>query len=157
MSQWRMRAAPALTPLFRTWWRLRRGLTLGVRALICDEAGAVMLVRHSYTPGWHFPGGGVEQGETALDAVAREAAEEAGIAALATPTLVGAYSNHAVFPNDHILLYRFDRWGACEPARGGEIAERGFFARDALPADATPGTRRRLAELFAGAPQSPFW
>ncbi len=157
MTDWRIRLSPVLTPVFRAWWRFRRPATLGVRALICDDAGRVLLVRHTYSKGWHLPGGGVERGETALDAVSREAAEEAGVEATAPPALIGFYANHANFPNDHIALYRFSAWRACAPKAGGEIAERGFFARDALPAETTPGTRRRLAEVFGGAPTSAHW
>ena len=157
MTDWRIRIAPLLTPVFRAWWRLRRPTTLGVRALICDDAGRVLLVRHTYAKGWHLPGGGVERGETAPEAIAREAAEEAGVEAIAAPVLIGFYANHANFPNDHIALYRFDRWRACSPKATGEIAERGFFARDALPEETTPGARRRLAEAFEHAPISPHW
>src|SRR5262245_57974526 len=53
------------------WFRLRRGMTLGVRAAVFDNQNRVFLVRHSYAPGWLFPGGGVERGETIYDAVAR--------------------------------------------------------------------------------------
>jgi len=152
MSAWRTRLSPLLTPVFRAWWRFRRPMTLGVRALICDETGRVLLVRHTYAEGWHFPGGGVEKGETALGALLREVAEEGGAEATAAPVLIGFYSNRANFPNDHIALYRFDALRSCAPADGNEIAERGFFARDALPEGATAGTRRRLAEIFDGAP-----
>lgn len=157
MSGWRIRLSPLLTPIFRAWWRLRRPATLGVRGIVCDDAGRVLLVRHTYSKGWHLPGGGVESGETALDAIIRETAEEGGVMASAPPTLIGFYANHANFPNDHIALYRFGAWQSCAPRVGNEIAERGFFSHDALPEDTTPGTRRRLAEAFDGVIISDSW
>ncbi len=157
MSDVRIRFEPLITPFFRAWWRLRRSMTLGVRAIACDEAGRVLLVRHSYSSGWHFPGGGVEAGESALEAAVRELAEEGGAQAEGAPALVGLYSNHANFAKDHVALYRVERWTPCLPAPGGEIAARGFFARDALPEGVTPGTLRRLAEVFDAAPISATW
>ncbi len=157
MTDWRIRLSPVLTPFFRAWWRLRRPATLGVRALVCDDAGRILLVRHTYSKGWHLPGGGVERGETAVDAIVREAAEEGGVEATAAPTLIGFYANHANFPNDHITLYRFDGWRPCAPKAGEEIAARGFFARDALPEGTSGATQRRLAEAFEGAEVSAHW
>jgi 8-oxo-dGTP pyrophosphatase MutT (NUDIX family) len=72
---------------------MRRGLTMGVRAVIENEAGEVALVRHTYVAGWHFPGGGVDPGETAAQAVAREVREEAAIRLIGEPELVGVYLN----------------------------------------------------------------
>ncbi|HYD86470.1 MAG TPA: NUDIX domain-containing protein [Vitreimonas sp.] len=157
MSSWRIRFEPMITPVFRWWWRLRRGATLGVRGVAQDEAGRVLLVRHTYAAGWHLPGGGVEHRETAVEAVVREMAEEGGVEAVSPPKLIGFYANHANFPNDHIALYMFDTWRPCPPRADQEIAERGFFALDALPEDVTKGTRRRLKEMFASAPVSPDW
>lgn len=158
MSQrWRLALEPIITPVFRFWWRLKRPMTLGVRGLACDEAGRVLLVRHTYRSGWHLPGGGVERGETALEAVVREMMEEGGVEATAEPTLIGFFSNHANHPNDHVALYRFSAWRACAPLANGEIAERNFFARDALPDGLSPGVQRRLAEVFDGAPASATW
>ncbi|MGE3143595.1 MAG: NUDIX domain-containing protein [Hyphomonadaceae bacterium] len=154
---WRVRLEPAITPAFRAWWRLTRGTTLGVRALAFDEEGRVLLIRHTYRAGWFLPGGGVESGESAPDAAARELAEEGGLEALAPPRLVGFYANHAAFKNDHVALYRFEAWRPCPPLANGEIAERGFFARDALPKGVTRGTLRRLAEAFDGIAPSAHW
>lgn len=157
MNDWRIKLEPVITPVFRTWWRLRRGMTLGVRGVARDEAGRILLVRHTYAHGWHLPGGGVESGETAIESVVREMAEEGGVEPLTPPRLVGFYANHANFPNDHIALYVFESWRTCPPKIDTEIAERGFFALDALPAGVTKGTRRRLDELYSGAPQSAHW
>ncbi len=132
-------------------------MTLGVRALVLDEAGRVLLVRHTYTHGWHLPGGGVERGETALAALLRELAEEGGVEPLAPPRLIGFHANHANFPNDHIAVYRVDAWRTVPHAADGEIAERGFFAPDALPADTTKGTQRRIAEAFSEGETSAEW
>jgi 8-oxo-dGTP pyrophosphatase MutT (NUDIX family) len=132
-------------------------MTLGVRGLVTDQAGRVLLVRHTYTPGWHFPGGGVERGETCGEALTRELAEEAGVIPTGSPVLVSVHANHAAFPNDHVLLYRILDWRRTQPADQGEIAEIGWFSPDAAPADVTPGTLRRIREQFAHAPVSADW
>lgn len=156
MSNWRVRFEPVITPVFRTWWRVSRPLTIGVRVLAIDEADRICLVKHSYVSGWHMPGGGVEQGEAVAEAAMRELAEEGGVEALGAPVLLGLYVNKA-FKNDHVAFFRVDTWKSCAPRGGNEIIERGFFARDALPEGITPGTLRRLAEVFDGAPRSSTW
>ncbi len=54
--------------LLHLYFRLTRSITFGVRAAVLTEAGEVFLIRHTYVPGWQLPGGGVEVGETALQA-----------------------------------------------------------------------------------------
>ena len=44
-------------------------MTLGVRAVVLDGENRVFLVKHCYVSGWHLPGGGVEVGESFLDAL----------------------------------------------------------------------------------------
>lgn len=141
---------------FHAWFRLSRPMTLGVRALVRDASGGVLLVRHSYVPGWHLPGGGVERAETAEHALARELAEEGGVEPLAS-RLIGVFSNHRSFRNDHVLLFAVDDWREVPPAEGPEILERGFFAPDALPEATVRAARARLAELSGAAPVSPYW
>ncbi|MEP7210616.1 MAG: NUDIX domain-containing protein [Alphaproteobacteria bacterium] len=132
-------------------------MTLGVRGVVVDGDGRVLLVRHTYIAGWHFPGGGVEKSETAPHSLGRELIEEAGIVLTEPAQLVSIHANHGSFPNDHVLLYRADRWTQGKASSHGEIAEIGFFDPKAPPDGTTGGTKRRLAELFAGAPLSDDW
>jgi ADP-ribose pyrophosphatase YjhB (NUDIX family) len=62
-------------------------MTLGVRVAVIDPEQGVLLVRHGYVSGWYLPGGGVEPGETAAEALAREAREEAAVEFLDPPSL----------------------------------------------------------------------
>lgn len=144
--------------LLRAYWRVSRGMTLGVRAVAVDGSGRVMLVRHGYVEGWHLPGGGVEHNQTIEQALVDELRQEAGLDMTAPPELLGVYSNHAKFRNDHVLLYRVTAFAPCPPlAHVREIAERGFFPLNALPDGTTRATRARLAEIFEGAPRSAHW
>ena len=109
-------------------------------------------------PGWHFPGGGVEIGETIREAAVRELEEETGIAAREEPVLHGVFNNGSAFPGDHIVVYVVRAFEQVRtPKFGFEIAELGFFAPDALPPATTAGTRRRVAEIVAGQPVAQLW
>lgn len=134
---------------------LRRAMTLGVRAAVIDAEGRIFLVRHTYVAGWYLPGGGVERGETFGDALARELMEEGGIALTGAPELRSLHHNRG---RDHVAFYVVRAFTQAAPKTPDhEIAEAGFFARDALPDGATRATRARLAEVFEGAPVSAMW
>jgi ADP-ribose pyrophosphatase YjhB (NUDIX family) len=132
------------------------GVTLGVRALATDKAGRILLVRHSYLPGWHFPGGGVEVGETACEAASRELAEEGGLALSGEPRLRGIFRNPEWTPGNHIAFFEAGPWAPCPTHWGVEIEAAEFFTSDALPPDVHPSVRRRLAERDGAAP-SALW
>jgi ADP-ribose pyrophosphatase YjhB (NUDIX family) len=151
------RRSPALW-LMQQRWRFMRGLTLGGQVCVLDAAGGVLLVRHGYRPGWHFPGGGVEFGETVRDAALRELEEETGIVAREAPRLHGIFSNHQAFPGDHIAVFVVRAYAQVRaPKLGIEIAEIGFYPLSALPAETTQGTRRRLGEIENSIPPSQAW
>ncbi len=137
---------------------LARPLSIGVRAMVEDGDGGLLLVRHTYVAGWHFPGGGVDPHETAAEAAIREVREETGIAVEGAPELLGLYLNRNFSTRDHVALYRCRQWRVeKEFTANWEIAEARFFRRDALPGDLSAGTRRRIAEIDEAAAISPDW
>jgi ADP-ribose pyrophosphatase YjhB (NUDIX family) len=151
------RLEPLTRPLFQARARLTRGMTLGVRGLVRDEAGRVLLLRHTYTPGWHMPGGGIERGETGEDALARELVEEVGVELIGRPRLRSVHSSEATFRGDHILFFQVIDWRAVKATSRGEIHAVEWFAPEALPEDATRGTRRRIAEVLGEFDPDPHW
>ncbi|MFC6198764.1 NUDIX domain-containing protein [Ponticaulis profundi] len=152
-----MRLSAIRNRVFQSYFRMTRPLTLGVRAIVEDDEARVLLVRHTYVSGWYLPGGGVEKHETAEDALERELIEEAGVKLTGRPDLLGMFSNHAIFPNDHVLLYHIPDWTAVEMTSRGEIADFQFMALNALPGDLARGTKERLLEWKHGRSFSKYW
>jgi 8-oxo-dGTP pyrophosphatase MutT (NUDIX family) len=140
------------------YWRITRGMTLGVRGVVLDANGKVFLVRHGYTPGWYFPGGGVEAGESLVEALARELLEEGNLRIIGTPPLHGVFRNAPPASRDHVAVFvvREFEWPAPLPP-SWEIPEAGFFLLNKLPEGTSEGTRRRLEEILYGAPISASW
>ncbi|MBI5110377.1 MAG: NUDIX domain-containing protein [Rhodovulum sp.] len=158
LARLRRAGEPVLRRVLHLWWRLSRGLTLGVRALVIDPEGRVFLVRHSYVSGWYLPGGGVEIGETLGEALVRELSEEGNLHLTGAATLHGVYLNARVSRRDHVALFVVRDFVQPAPPRPNrEIVAAGFFPVDALPADTTRGTRARLAEVLGGAPVTEHW
>jgi len=158
LSAVREAGEPLIRRLFHFYWRFSRGMTLGVRALVVDERRRVFLVQHSYIRGWHLPGGGVEPGETIVDALIRELREEGNIEPMAPPRLHGIFFNDRVSRRDHVAVFvvpEFRQIG--EPVPNYEIIAHGFFALDQLPNDTTAATRARIIEIMGGAPMRERW
>ena len=151
-KKWLVRRAASVN--HRLWWT--RAKTLGVRTIVL-EGHSVLLVRHTYLPGWHFPGGAVDRGESTEAAAVRELREEAAVVCHERPILFGFYRNHSHGGRDHVACYVVRSFSAAPHRPDWEIAEVGFFPRDSLPDGTSRATRARLAELFEGQSISEDW
>lgn len=149
----------------RVLWRLgalwRAPITLGVRLMVLDEDERILLVRHTYTGGWHMPGGGVDPGETAAEAALREVREETGLTLEGTPNLFGLYLNKPLGARDHVALFVLRGVPVQNSAlvpQAGEIAAARFAPLSDLPGDTTRATLRRIGEVTGeGAEPSAYW
>lgn len=135
-----------------------RPMTLGARILITDDEDRILLLEHTYVPGWYLPGGGVDRGETTFAAANRELVEETGIVADGL-SLFGFYYNVSGSRRDHVALFVAQGWTRKRDIQvpNREIRQIGFFPRNSLPEGTTLSTKRRLAEVFDQAPVSEFW
>lgn len=153
-----MRFETSIRRAMHVWFRFARPMTLGVRGLVLDREGRILLVRQTYTSGWLLPGGGVEAGETLVEALRREVLEEGNVEIGAEPELHGMFFNRRASRRDHVALFvarDAHVLGPRPPDR--EIAEAGFFHRHELPHDTSAATRARIAEVFEGATRDAYW
>lgn len=153
-----MKSSRLVTKCMQYYWRTTRALTIGAQGCVINDEGKILLIRHTYRPGWHFPGGGVEKNETIEQALKREIHEEARIELTGPPELFGVYANFHYFPSDHIALYIIREWSQSEdPKPDLEIAAHGFFAPEELPDDVHPPTKARIQEISTGTRKTDFW
>jgi 8-oxo-dGTP pyrophosphatase MutT (NUDIX family) len=107
---------------------VRRPRVRGCMVLLSDDAGRVLLVRHTYGDrrAWELPGGWVERGEDPIDAARRETREELG-ADVADWTPVGAVGGLWHFKREQLSFFSAP-WPGGEPRVDPvEIAEVAWF------------------------------
>ena len=139
------------------YWRMARPHVYGAKAMAFDDDGRLLLVRHSYGKSdlYMLPGGAIKPGEAAAAAATREIAEETGCR-LRDVKLFGRYLDTSKGARNHIHLCT-GRASDTPRADGREIVEARFFALDALPANLSDATARRIADWRAGAARDRQW
>ena len=137
------------------WW-LVRPITRGVRAIIVNGMGQILLVRHNYVEGWFLPGGAVAQNEDYEMALRRELEEELGITDISSVSKLGEYQNTYEYKLDTIVVFEVGSF-AREEKQHFEIERWGFFDPCALPEGVSPGTRRRVEEWLGQRESSNEW
>ncbi len=138
-------------------WLTQRA-TIGARGILVDEAGQVLMVRHTYRPGWDFPGGGVKPPETLAECVAREVLEETGYRLTGSPRLVDIYAVRGPGAGrDYVAVFLCRDFVLEQGKRSREITEARWFPGDALPDDAEGSNRARLDEALGRRTSMSIW
>jgi 8-oxo-dGTP diphosphatase len=126
------------------------GKKLGAAAIILDEQGRVLLVKHGYGRlNWDLPGGGSEAGESIVETAVREVREETGLHVLAQHTTGIYYDPQADMLHFAFLCQSHDT-AVAPRSTGGEITECAFWSPTALPRPISDFTVRRIADAISG-------
>jgi 8-oxo-dGTP pyrophosphatase MutT (NUDIX family) len=115
-------------------------LVPGVRALIFNSDGALLLEKQRLFGSWALPHGCIDVGESAFDALKREVKEETGLSIVSAAPF-GLYSDpkySVTYPNgDQVqtftVAFLVTEWRGEPRPDGDEVAELRFCALDALP------------------------
>ena len=130
--------------------------TVGTRALVIKDQ-QILLVTHTYMPGWCSIGGGVDKGESPINAIKRELREEVGIKLNSAPRLFNVYYNNFQKRDDYVVLYICDDFVENDTKSWLEIKEKKWFRLNNLPKDITPSTKRRIEEYLELRDMSDKW
>jgi len=129
--------------LYGLRWRIMGTVKVGVRIILLRE-DRVVLVRHSYLPGWMLPGGSVKKLETLEQAAIREAREEVGATTTGPVHLLGLFSNFSEGKSDHVALFVCEEFTLDESVRSWEIEQWCLHPISRLPKET-----KRLGERIA--------
>ena len=142
------RALDLLYRLKKRLLRILRPRTRGVKVMLFNAAGELVLIRNSYgrTDLFVLPGGGIKRREEPEQAARREIREELGFEVEGLAYL-STHANRGKGKNDTVHLFKSLVDGAPTPDRF-EVEEARFFALDALPDATSAATRRRIEEYL---------
>ena len=114
-----------------------------VGAIVFDGDGRLLLIRRANPPSqglWSLPGGRVETGESAEQAVVRELLEETGLRGVITAEAGTVRLPAPGGGHYRVRDFRLDVVGSMEPTAGDDAAEAGWFEVSELAGLATsPG------------------
>lgn len=115
-------------------WFVTRPRALGVHAIVLTPAGKIVLVRHTYAPGWRLPGGGVKREEGPEAAIVRELREELGLSTHGSVHHVCNFEHRPEHRRGLAALFRVENAVyAASPSL--EIDEVGMFEPQELPSE----------------------
>lgn len=117
--------------------------TLGVRVHVENHKGEILLVKHTYLPGWHYPGGRVGRYEDIFKSAVREVKEETGVT-VELLELIGVFSNFSFGRNDHVVFLKGTTNSTILKPCAIEIIEARFFNKNHLPDDTHNSVIQRL-------------
>ena len=148
--------------MIKIYWKIKNIIyalfskrTMGARALVLRD-NSILLVKHTYMPGWYTIGGGIESGETGLQVLRRELQEEVGITLRELPSILGFYHNYTQKRDDYVITYickEFEK----QDVFSKEILKEKWFSLDDLPSDISPATKRRIEEYLGHRSLSDKW
>jgi 8-oxo-dGTP pyrophosphatase MutT (NUDIX family) len=112
----------------------------GVRALVFNNHGKLLLEKQAHFGSWALPHGCVDVGESVLDALKREVWEETGVTIIEAEVF-GLYTDpkySVTYPNgDQVqtftVAFVVKQWTGPLVADGDEVEELGFFDLSRLP------------------------
>jgi 8-oxo-dGTP pyrophosphatase MutT (NUDIX family) len=126
-------------------WPERR---VGAAAVVLDDSGQVLLVRHTYGRfNWELPGGASEPGETVAETALRELREETSLEA-AAERLIGIYYDRET--DAHHFVFRCRVLAGEATPSSDEVSDVGYWAPDALPRPISDFTLRRIEDALSG-------
>ena len=133
----------------------RRIFVPGVRAIIVNGDGEILLQDRKDNALWGLPGGAVEFDETALEALRREVKEETSLEVIEAEPM-GLYcgpSQKFIYANgDEVqcfaVAFIVRKWRGALHADGKEGAAVRFFPGSALPENIVPVHRQTLADYL---------
>lgn len=73
---------------------------VSLKSIILNDAGEVLVVKESGRDGWDMPGGGMEQGESIKEAIARELREEVSLTGDFTYQVIAVKDARYLPPHD---------------------------------------------------------
>ncbi len=122
----------------------------GAQAIVL-RGNEVLLIKTTYRPYWEFPGGKIEPYEAPESTAIRETKEEAHVFIKRIERKLGTYTRKRYLTTITVHVYVAGDWDELPLWKPSlEISERRFFPLDALPADVSPSTKKRLSEYQSG-------
>lgn len=135
-----------INPLRKLGWFIFRPQTRGVKAVI-ECSGDILLVQLTYADRglWKLPGGGVDRGESPLQAVIREVKEEVGIRIPEKdPRFFYQYKSGRDYKDDTVDCFAIRVSNREFSIDGMEVREARWFPLNAVPADVPKSVREVL-------------